>query len=173
MHGCIPMTFILHEERLTVNKTTLHRARLQHAIALALMAGAAGISGSALAQQATELDRVSVTGSRIQTSQTVTASAPVAEISAEEFKFSGSTRVEDLVNQYPQMAQGFDSFTANPTTGYPTANLRALGSSRTLVLVNGQRLPSGSSEGASDLSQVPSALVKRVDVLTPMRSRVS
>jgi len=125
---------------------------LRDAIVLALVAGATGWMSPVLAQQATDLDRVSVTGSRIQTSQTVTASAPVAEISAEEFKFAGSTRVEDLVNQYPQMAQGFDTFTANPTTGYPTANLRGLGSSRTLVLVNGQRLPSGSSEGAADLT---------------------
>jgi len=136
---------------------------------------AASVSATALAQsqQATELDRVSVTGSRIQTSQTVTASAPVAEISAEEFKYSGSTRVEDLLNQYPQMAMGMDSFTVNPTPGYPTADLRGLGTKRTLVLVNGQRLPPGGiRDEARDLSQVPSALVKRVDVLTGGASAV-
>jgi len=124
-------------------------------------------------QQATELDRISVTGSRIQTSQTVTASAPVAEISAAEFKFSGTTRVEDLINQYPQMAAGMDSFTVNPSPGFPTANLRGLGTERTLVLVNGQRLPPGGIRSeARDLSQVPSALVKRVDVLTGGASAV-
>jgi len=123
------------------------------------------LSGAALAQsqQATELDRITVTGSRIQTSQTVTASAPVAEISAEELKFSGTTRVEDLLNQYPQMSPSMDSFTVNPSPGFPTANLRGLGVARTLVLVNGQRLPPGGIRSeARDLNQVPSALVKRV-----------
>jgi len=123
--------------------------------------------------QATELDRISVTGSRIQTSQTVTASAPVAEINAEEFKFSGTTRVEDLLNQYPQMAQSFDSFTVNPSVGYSTADLRGLGSNRTLVLVNGHRLPPGGIRSeARDLNQIPTALVKRVDVLTGGASAV-
>jgi len=133
------------------------------------------LSGAALAQsqQATDLDRVSVTGSRIQTSQTVTASAPVAEISAEEFKFSGSTRVEDLLNQYPQMSAGMDAFTVNPSPGFPTANLRGLGPERTLVLVNGQRMPPGGLRSeARDLNQIPSALVKRVDVLTGGASAV-
>jgi len=133
------------------------------------------LPATALAQssQATELDRITVTGSRIQTSQTVTASAPVAEISAEEFKFSGTTRVEDLLNQYPQIVNEFDSMTANPSPGFPTANLRGLGTKRTLVLVNGQRLPPGGiRDEARDLNQIPSALVKRMDVLTGGASAV-
>jgi len=76
--------------------STPNRVRL---LSIAVAAALAPMLGNtALAQQATELDRITVTGSRIQTSQTVTASAPVAEISAEEFKFSGTTRVEDLRN---------------------------------------------------------------------------
>jgi len=155
------------------NHTFRLRARtLSLAVTAALLPA---LSGAALAQsqQATELDRVTVTGSRIQTSQTVTASAPVAEISAEEFKFSGTTRVEDLLNQYPQMSAGMDSFTVNPSPGFPSANLRGLGPERTLVLVNGQRLPPGGVRSeARDLNQIPSALVKRVDVLTGGASAV-
>jgi len=143
------------------------------ALRLAILAAITGGSTVALAQtpQATELDRISVTGSRIQTSQTVTASAPVAEISAEEFKFSGTTRVEDLINQYPQMSPDQDAFSG--ITGFPTADLRGLGADRTLVLVNGQRLPPGGIRAESrDLSQIPSALVKRVDVLSGGASAV-
>jgi len=154
-----------------LNHVSRLRSRaLPIAVAAALVST---LSTAALAQQATELDRITVTGSRIQTSQTVTASAPVAEISAEEFKYTGTTRVEDLLNQYPQMATGFDAFTVNPTPGFPTANLRGLGASRTLVLVNGQRLPPGGIRSeARDLNQIPSALVKRVDVLTGGASAV-
>jgi len=143
------------------------------ALHLALLSAMTGLSAHALAQspQATELDRITVTGSRIQTSQTVTASAPVAEISAEEFKFSGTTRVEDLLNQYPQMSPDQDAFSG--ITGFPTADLRGLGADRTLVLVNGQRLPPGGIRAESrDLSQIPSALVKRVDVLSGGASAV-
>ena len=158
----------------------LKRNQLREAIVVALLAGTTMTAGSALAQEegqqsqqrATELDAITVTGTRIQ-SQTVTASAPVAEISAEEFKYSGTTRVEDLLNQFPQMSPGFDAFTVNPTTGYPTADLRGLGSNRTLVLVNGHRLPPGGIRSeARDLNQIPAALVKRVDVLTGGASAV-
>jgi len=141
------------------------------ALHLAIVTALATGSSAALAQQATELDRITVTGSRIQTSQSVTASSPVTEISAEEFKFAGVTRVEDLINQYPQMSPDQDAFSG--ITGFPTADLRGLGSDRTLVLVNGQRLPPGGIRAeARDLSQIPSALIKRVDVLSGGASAV-
>lgn len=118
------------------------------------------------------LTAVQVTGSRIQ-SQTVTAASPVTEVSREDFEFAGTTRVEDLLNTFPQLAPSFDSFTVNPTTGFATADLRGLGTNRTLVLVNGQRMqPGGIRSQAVDLNQIPAALVQRVDVLTGGASAV-
>ncbi|MCW8808507.1 MAG: TonB-dependent receptor plug domain-containing protein, partial [Rhodanobacter sp.] len=159
---------------------------LNTAIRLALAVSMAGFVGSALAQetgqptdaaktqeakkQPLQLETVTVTGTRIR-SQTITASSPVAEISQEQFKVTGSTRVDDLVNQMPQMSPVFDSFQNNGATGYPTADLRGLGTSRTLVLVDGQRLQPGANF-AADLSQIPAALVKRVDILTGGASAV-
>lgn len=122
-------------------------------------------------QAATDLDAVTVTGTRIQ-SQTVTASSPVAEIDREEFKVTGTTRVEDLVNQMPQLTPYFDSFANNGATGYPTASLRGLGNDRTLTLINGQRAQAGGTSGGVDLSQVPAGLIKRVDILTGGASAV-
>lgn len=118
----------------------------------------------------TALDTVTVVGSRIK-SQSMTASSPVAEIQAEEFKYSGATKVEDLVNQYPQLSMTFDNFLNNPSTGYSSIDLRGLGAQRTLTLVNGRRLPMGSSE-TTDISIIPTFLVKRVDVLTGGASAV-
>ncbi len=158
----------------------LKTSRLRDAIALALVVGTTSLAGVgvALAQDAppasgttaTELDRITVTGTRIQ-SQTVTASSPVTEIQQEEFQFTGTTRVEDLVNQYPQLSPAFDSFTNNGAVGYPTVDLRGLGAGRTLTLVNGLRLPPGAAESA-DISIVPSFMVKRVDILTGGASAV-
>ena len=153
--------------------------KLRDAVLIALVAGS--MSGTAFAQTATtteqakpatdkQLDQIVVTGSRIK-SQTVTASSPVTEIDGEQFKLTGSTRVEDLVNQMPQMSPAFDSFNNNGATGYPTVDLRGLGTKRTLTLVNGNRLAPGAAF-ASDISIIPSSIIKRVDLLTGGASAV-
>ena len=116
------------------------------------------------------LDAVSVTGTRIK-SQTMTAASPVMEIDAEVVRQSGSTRAEDLVNQYPQLSATFDSFENNGSTGYGTVSLRSLGAHRTLTLLNGRRLPDGSGE-TTDLTIIPPALLKRVDILSGGASAV-
>ena len=165
---------------------TLKTNQLRDAIVFALFVGATSVTGTGLAlaqavtpapattapatADATTLDRIEVTGTRIK-SQTVTASSPVTEISQEEFKYTGTTRAEDLVNEYPQMSPAFDSFNNNPSLGYPTVDLRGLGAGRTLTLVNGKRLAPGAAE-AADISIVPSFLIKRVDLLTGGASAV-
>lgn len=121
-------------------------------------------------EEAQQLETITVTGTRIQ-SREVTASSPVMVIQKEAFQFSGTTRAEDLVNQYPQLSPAFDSMNNNPSLGYPTVDLRGLGAGRTLTLVNGRRLAPGASE-AADISIVPSFLVKRVDILTGGASAV-
>lgn len=170
---------------------TFKTTKLRDAIVFALVVGATGIAGTGLAfaqdtpqqqpppadQQpaaaqdpTTELDTIVVTGTRIQ-SQTITASSPVTEIQQEEFQFTGATRTEDLVNQYPQMAPAFDSMNNNPSLGYPTVDLRGLGAQRTLTLVNGKRLAPGAGE-FTDISIIPSFMVQRVDLLTGGASAV-
>jgi len=156
----------------------MKRARL--ALAIATMVCSTGVHAQDTAtappaapsgdEQTRTLDAVSVTGTRIK-SQTMTAASPVMEINAEQFRQSGATRVEDLVNQYPQLSANFDSFDNNGATGYGTVALRDLGAERTLTLLNGRRMPDGSSE-TTDVSMIPAALLKRVDVLTGGASAV-
>ncbi|MEE7546423.1 TonB-dependent receptor [Xanthomonas sp. Kuri4-1] len=150
---------------------------LRDAIVLSLAFGTAALAapGTALAQDpaaapSTTLDAVSVTGTRLK-SQSMTASSPVTEINAEEFQYSGATKVEDLVNQYPQLAMTFDNFSNNGSEGYATVDLRGLGAQRTLTLVNGRRIPKGIGE-TPDISIVPAALLRRVDLLTGGASAV-
>lgn len=151
---------------------------LSGAIRFALLAGSASLVASpAFAQDQesesddTVLETIVVTGSRIQ-SQTVTASSPVVEIQREEFAYAGATRVDDLVNQYPQLTPAFDSQTNNPSTGYATVSLRNLGAQRTLTLVNNRRLPPGPTGELRDISIIPAALISRVDILTGGASAV-
>lgn len=155
---------------------SMRTSKLRDAILLSILAGTAA-GGSAFAQEQTsppsssELDRITVTGTRIQ-SQAVTASSPVAEVQGEEFQYTGATRAEDLVNQYPQLTPSFDSMENNGAVGYATVSLRDMGPSRTLTLVNGHRLPPGTVSEWRDISIIPSALIRRVDLLSGGASAV-
>ena len=141
-------------------------------IAISLMA-----APLAFAQAATEkVEKLEITGSRIP-SPTVEGTSPVAVISAEDIKFDGVKNVENMLNNLPQVFAEYGASVSNGATGTATVNLRNLGSVRTLVLVNGKRLPPGSPAGgtlgyAADLNQIPASLIKRVDVLTGGASAV-
>lgn len=163
----------------------MRKGYFRHSLMASTLLGGMMLSGVALAQEegedvATvdqaadegETTTVRVTGTRILNSNLVAAS-PITTVEGEEFTLSGTTRVEDLLNTLPQLSPSFDSFTVNPTTGFATADLRGLGTARTLVLVNGQRLqPGGIRSEAADLNQIPAAMVERVEVLTGGASAV-
>ncbi len=113
-----------------------------------------------------EVAEIVVTGTRIP-SPNLTSIAPVTTVGNAEIKAQGVTRIEDITNSLPQVFAGQGSSITNGANGTATVNLRGLGSSRTLVLVDGRRLgPGGGTLAASDLNFVPSTLVERVDVLT-------
>lgn len=127
--------------------------------------------------QATELDEVVVTGSRLA-GPNMTSTSPIQVVTAEDIKVGGRADISDVINQLPQiftntMGQGFSNRTSGLTTpgGVTTAELRGLGPNRTLVLVDGRRLGVGSPNTAiqapaPDLDQIPAALVDRIDVIT-------
>lgn len=109
-----------------------------------------------------------VTGSRLSTPN-MQSESPVTSVSAQEIKATGTSNIENLVAALPQGFIDQSSGVANGASGTATANLRNLGSDRTLVLVDGHRLAPGDPSGggsAADLNNIPSFLVKRIDVLT-------
>ena len=115
---------------------------------------------------------ITVTGSRIQ-SPNLTTTSPVSSVSSEDIKLQGVTRVEDLVVQLPQAFAAQNSTVANGASGTATVSLRSLGADRTLVLIDGKRMPYGSpNDAAADLNLIPSQMVERVDVLTGGASAV-
>jgi len=149
----------------------------QRLLASTLLTGAAFlvISAPAMAQdtpQDAELDDVIVTGSRIPQANLVTTS-PVTQVTGEDIDVAGVTRVEDLINQLPQAFAAQNSTVSNGASGTATVALRNLGSSRTLVLIDGRRMGYGSpNDDAADLNQIPEQLVERVEVLTGGASAV-
>ena len=113
-----------------------------------------------------------VTGSRIPHPDLESAS-PVTVVGAQEVRQTGTTRIEDLLNALPQVFAGQGGGISNGSTGTATVDLRGLGSSRTLVLVNGRRLvPGDPRDPVPDINIIPAALIRRVDVLTGGASSV-
>ena len=122
----------------------------------------------AYAQEEGALEEVVVTGTRIQRANLV-MSSPVQQLDAEQFQFTGLTRVEDVLATIPQVSLDQSSGQSIESDGTATVQLRGLGVSRTLVLLDGKRMPINSPtsvESGPDLNLIPMQLVKRVEILT-------
>lgn len=115
--------------------------------------------------QATEIEQVVVTGSRIPVDSNLISSVPVQSINAEDIRRSGEVNIADIVADIPALVS---SQTAeNSLTGANSLNLRGLGGDRSLTLVNGRRHVAGfRGSQAVDVGTIPRALVERVEVTT-------
>lgn len=116
-------------------------------------------------------EAIVVTGSRIQR-RDLTSTSPLAVVQDEEFKLSGAVNVEQVINTLPQVIPGTTAFSNNPGGGVATLNLRGLGSTRTLVLVNGRRWMFFDPSQIVDLNTIPQFLIDSVDVVTGGASAV-
>ncbi|HXS20915.1 MAG TPA: TonB-dependent receptor plug domain-containing protein, partial [Steroidobacteraceae bacterium] len=115
---------------------------------------------------ALQLQEVVVTGSRIATPNQ-TAISPVQFVGAKQFQQVGATRVEDVLNKLPQVFADMNGTSINGGTGTSTIDLRGLGASRTLVMVNGERMPYGDTAvPGADINMIPPALIENVQILT-------
>jgi len=150
--------------------------RLRVAVRVALTGGSlAATCGVANAQTAAAvatnndaaIQEVVVTGSRISVPNQVSIS-PVTFVSALDVAQTGATRVEDLLNQLPQIFASQGANISNGSTGTATVDLRGLGAKRTLVLVNGLRLGPGDPRtgGSSDINMIPAEMIDSIEVLT-------
>lgn len=128
-----------------------------------------GLTTAAQAQEASSSQRVEVTGSSIKRAQ-AEGSLQVQTVTREDIQKLGVTSVEQLLTSVTAIsavgasnsAQGVGS----TTYGESTASLRGLGSSKTLVLVNGRRLANYATDGASvDVNSIPLAAVDHVEIL--------
>ena len=144
------------------------------AVRRALVMGALTAAGAAPALAQESLGEIVVTGSRIR-SANLESTTPVTQVTAADVVTQGVTRIEDLVNQLPQAFAAQNVTLSNAATGTATLNLRGLGSARTLVLIDGRRMPYGgvtSASAAPDINQIPTQMVERVDILTGGASAV-
>ena len=126
---------------------------------------------NANAQESAEpLQKVLITGSRIA-SPAAESPSPLQILSSADIAASGATNVQELLQKNPTMgtptlSRGNSNFLTS-SAGVTTVNLRNLGDSRTLVLVNGRRYVSGvPGDTAVDLNTIPTDFIERVELLT-------
>ncbi|ACA86842.1 TonB-dependent receptor [Shewanella woodyi] len=161
-------------------RTSQHsRNKLATAIKLGLIASVSSttftVSNTAFAEEAgADVERIAVTGSRIQRQDMETAS-PVTVIGADEIRAEGFTTVDELLQAQTSMGgKAVGSSTNNGADGVAQVDLRGMGSQRTLVLLNGRRMVnSGSGANSSvDLNSIPVAMIARVEILKDGASAV-
>lgn len=132
------------------------------------------------------LDEIVTTGSRIRGAQ---SASPVVTIDRAEIEMAGFATVEEVVEYLPQnfgAGAGSDIDTTNSTNltsvvggdvrasaGGTSVNLRGLGPTATLVLLNGRRIsPSGISAGFTNIGSIPITAIERIEVMTDGASAI-
>ncbi|MDV6329810.1 TonB-dependent receptor plug domain-containing protein [Asticcacaulis sp. 201] len=114
-----------------------------------------------------------VTGSRIRRTE-FTSAAPVQVITAEKSTMAGMIDAAQVL-QSSSIAAGsgqinntFTGYVVDGGAGINTLSLRGLGAQRTLVLINGRRMPPAGVSGTVgpvDLNFIPQSLVARYEIL--------
>ncbi len=140
----------------------------------ALLVGASALamlSSAAVAQEAAasaDLEAIVVTGSRLATAG-FNAPTPVTVVGAAAIERASPATLGESLQELPVFRNGVGP--TSVTNGVVAANqasmdLRALGSARTLTLVNGRRIVPVNATGTFDTNLLPSTLIESVDVVT-------
>ena len=155
---------------------------------LAMIAAACSVATVAHAQTApaaepeTAVAEIVVTGTSIR--GVAAAGSPTVGVGIEELKASGAGTASDAVRMLPQVLnlgadESRNSFSggaqdaAANSTAVRAANLRGVGPEATLLLLNGRRLaPNGVIKALSDLDQIPTSSVNRIEVVTDGASAI-
>ncbi len=116
-----------------------------------------------------------ITGSRIRRPN-LESPVPITSLSAEELTAGGAVNIGDRLNSLPAIRSTFSQANSTRfigTAGVNVLDLRGLGDSRTLVLVNGKRhVTYTPGDFIVDVNTIPTDLIERVDVVTGGSSAV-
>ena len=144
------------------------------ASAMALLLGVAAAGAASAQTVATpgvaSVEEVVVTGTRV-VRDGYQAPTPLTVISETEILAAAPSNVADFVNDIPSIVGSATPQTSNAsissgTAGVNALNLRGLGASRTLVLLNGQRSVGSTITGSVDVNTFPQGLISGVQIVT-------
>jgi outer membrane receptor protein involved in Fe transport len=148
---------------------TTHYSKLKLGAAPLVM-GIALASAPAYAQDAAEDSattggEIVVTGTLIR-NPNLEQSTPVNVTTSDAIELKQSNVAEEVLRELPGVVPNMGSAVNNGNTGGSYVDLRGLGSTRNIVLLNGNRVAPSDVNGRVDLNNIPLALIERVDALT-------
>ena len=121
------------------------------------------------------LDEVVVTGNRAKTRTVLSSAVPIDKLYAEDLKSSGQVTFDKMLAYKIPSFNSSTQAVSDATAHFDPADLRGLGPSRTLVLVNGKRKNQsalvyindtpGKGEVGTDMKSIPFSAIERVEVL--------
>jgi iron complex outermembrane receptor protein len=148
------------------------------ALGLGTLGAAPAFGAEAAADES--VDEVVVTGSRVIANGN-SSPTPVTVVEAQDLLAIRPGTISDALNSLPVFA-GSNVGLSNPNAGIgaggggngarSSLNLRNLGEARTLVLLDGHRVPSTTSSNVVDVDMIPQLMLKRVDLVTGGTSAV-
>lgn len=124
-------------------------------------------------EESADLDRITVTGSLLRREE-FTSTSPVQIINAETQAQIGQLSAADVLQGTTvaagttQLNNQFNGFVVQGGTGVQTLDLRGLGASRTLLLLNGRRPGGSGTRGqvqAFDLANIPEIAAQRYEIV--------
>jgi outer membrane receptor protein involved in Fe transport len=153
--------------------TLTERARLRSTVkrapvvrCIGALAIAIVLTPSARAADDDELQEVILTGTRIQRAGLETPT-PVTTVTSTDLQDMNPRQMIEGLSQLPQFTNNQRPQNNAPLfSGGSNLNLRGAGPTRTLVLLNGRRLPNGNRYGAVDVSTLPEAAISTVETVT-------
>ncbi|QXP58015.1 TonB-dependent receptor [Cellulophaga sp. HaHa_2_95] len=125
--------------------------------------------------QGEQLDEIIMVGNRSKPRTAIESAVPIDNIGVSELKNTGQPTVDKMLTYKVPSFNSTNQTVSDATAHFDPADLRGLGPSRTLVLVNGKRKNQsalvyindtpGKGEVGVDLKSIPSAAIERVEVL--------
>ena len=139
-----------------------------------------GFSQISLAQSS-GLAEVTITGSNLKRAEK-DGTSPIQTITAQEILQSGASNALQLLMAVPSMGVGGYHDTPDQngfSRGVATASLRALGSTSTLILLNGRRMtpsayanPNNGQSTLYDLNSIPISAIDHIEILKVAEEKV-
>ena len=129
-------------------------------------------------ERSSGLEEVLVTGTHIRGADPL---SPVTSVTRAEIVQGGYLQADDVIRSLPQAFKGGAAQDVHAATAVSGAanqsfgsgvNLRGLGTTATLVLLNGHRMAPSSYGDFTDVSMIPISVIDRVDVVTDGASSI-
>jgi len=134
-----------------------------------------GVFSIILKEENVGLNEIVITGNRAKPRTILDSPVPIDNISAAQLASSGQVSVEQMLNYSVPSYNSSNQTISDATAHFDPGELRGLGPSRTLVLVNGKRKnlsalvyindTPGKGEVGTDMKSIPAAAIDHIEVL--------